>query len=97
MSDDVVYKGWFIWNWHKNILNIRKHHIAFETASLVFDDPFRTEGFDEENSIVEDRFNVTGSVTGLINNELITVTVVYRDDLIRILSARDAGPIEEEA
>ena len=61
---------------------------------MVFDDPFHTEEFDEENSSIEERFNVTGSVTGLINNTLITVSIVYRGDLIRIFSARDADSAE---
>jgi uncharacterized DUF497 family protein len=61
---------------------------------LVFDDPFYTEEFDEENSVVEERFNVTGSVTGLINNTLVTVAVVYRGDLIRIFSAREVDLLE---
>jgi uncharacterized DUF497 family protein len=55
---------------------------------------FLLEEFDKENSVTEERFNVTGSVTGLINNTLITVSVVYRGDLIRIFSARDASPSE---
>ena len=61
---------------------------------MAFDDPFHIEEFDEENSTVEERFNVTGSVTGLINNTLVTVSVVYRGDLIRIFSARNASPME---
>jgi uncharacterized DUF497 family protein len=61
---------------------------------LVFDNPFYTEEFDEENSVVEERFNVTGSVTGLINNTLVTVLVVCRGDLIRIFSAREADLLE---
>ncbi|MDR0313531.1 MAG: BrnT family toxin [Treponema sp.] len=92
--DDVIYKNRYVWNRYKNSLNQRKHHLSFETASLVFDDPFHTEEFDEENSVVEERFNVTGSVTGLINNVLVTVSVVYRGDLIRIFSARNADPLE---
>ena len=92
--DDVIFKNRYVWNRYKNDQNKQKHHLSFETASLVFDDPFHTEEFDEENSIVEERFNITGSVTGLINNTLITVSVVYRGDLIRIFSARDAGPAE---
>jgi len=92
--DDVIYKNRYIWNRYKNDLNQRKHHLSFETASLVFDDPFHTEEFDEENSIVEERFNVTGSITGLINNTLVTVSVVYRGDLIRIFSARNADLLE---
>jgi uncharacterized DUF497 family protein len=96
MPDDVVYKGRFIWNWHKNELNKRKHHISFEKASQVFDDPFLYEEFDVENSIGEERYTVTGSMTGLINDVLVTVSVVYRGDLIRIFSARDADPVEED-
>jgi len=92
--DDVIYKNRYIWNRYKNDLNQRKHHLSFETASLVFDDPFHTEEFDEENSIMEERFNVTGSITGLINNTLVTVSVVYRGDLIRIFSARNADLLE---
>ena len=92
--DDVIYKNRYVWNRHKNDLNKRKHHLSFETASLVFDDPFHVEEFDEENSIIEERFNVTGSVTGLINNTLVTVSVVYRGDLIRFFSAREADSQE---
>ena len=92
--DDVIYRNRYVWYRYKNDLNQRKHHLSFETASLVFSDPFYTEEFDEENSIVEERFNVTGSVTGLINNTLVTVSVVYRGDLIRIFSARDADTKE---
>ena len=92
--DDVIYKNRYVWNRYKNELNQNKHHLSFETASLAFDDPFHVEEFDEENSTIEERFNVTGSVTGLINNTLVTVSVVYRGDLIRIFSARDASPLE---
>ena len=92
--DDVIYKKRYVWNRHKNALNQQKHHISFETASLAFDDPFHVEDFDEWNSIIEERYNVTGSVTGLINSTLVTVSVVFRGDLIRIFSARDAGPME---
>ena len=88
--DDVIYKNRYVWGRHKNNLNQRKHHLGFETAVLAFDDPFHIEEYDEENSVWEERFNVTGSVTGLINNTLVTVSVVYRGDLIRIISARKA-------
>jgi len=92
--DDFIYKNRYVWNRYKNELNQRKHYISFETASLAFDDPFHVEEFDEDNSIMEDRFNITGSVTGLVNNTLVTVSIVYRGDLIRIFSARDASPTE---
>jgi uncharacterized DUF497 family protein len=81
----------FVWNRHKNERNKRLHRVSFETASTVYDDPFYLEVYDEDNSIVEDRFNVTGTVTGLVNGRFITVTVTYRD-LIRIISARESAP-----
>ena len=93
-QDDVIHKNRYVWNRYKNDLNKQKHHLSFETASLAFDDPFHIEEFDEGNSTAEERFNVTGSVTGLINNALITVSVVYRGDLIRIFSARNASSME---
>ena len=96
--DDVLYKEKFVWNRQKNILNTQKHHISFETASLVFEDPFLYETWDAENSFPgEDRFIVTGSVTGFVNSVLVTVSVTYRADLIRIISARAADPAERKA
>ena len=92
--DDIIHKNRYVWNRYKNDLNQRKHHLSFETASLAFEDPFHIEVFDDENSIVEERFNITGSVTGLINNALVTVSIVYRGDLIRIFSARNADTEE---
>jgi uncharacterized DUF497 family protein len=94
MDDDVYYKDKFVWSRQKNDLNKRKHHISFETASLVFDDPFYMEVYDEENSVDEERFRVTGTVTGLIGGSYVTVSVTYRGRLIRIFSARDAVPEE---
>jgi len=93
-ADDIIYKNRYIWDSYKNELNQRKHNLSFETASLAFDDPFHIEEFDENNSIFEERFNITGSVTGLINNALVTVSIVYRGDLIRIFSAREADSSE---
>ncbi|GHV05405.1 hypothetical protein FACS189485_12340 [Spirochaetia bacterium] len=49
MNDDVFYKDKFVWSKQKNDKNKQKHHISFETASLVFDDPFYMEVYDKEN------------------------------------------------
>ena len=51
--DDVIFKNRYVWNRFKNELNLRKHHLSFETASLAFDDPFHIEEFDEDNSVDE--------------------------------------------
>ncbi|GHV96287.1 hypothetical protein AGMMS50293_26070 [Spirochaetia bacterium] len=92
----TVYKDRYIWSNEKNELNKQKHNISFEEATGVFDDPFSYEEFDEENSVDEDRYRVTGTITGIIHGRFVTVSVTYRDELIRIFSARDAEPDEIE-
>jgi len=36
-----------VWDQNKNIINILKHGISFETAQYVFADPKRIERFDQ--------------------------------------------------
>jgi uncharacterized DUF497 family protein len=96
MSEFTVYKDRYIWTNEKNELNQKKHGISFEEAVGVFDDPFSYEVFDEDNSLDEDRYRVTGAIIGFVNGRFVTVSVAYRDELIRIFSARDAEPSEIE-
>jgi uncharacterized DUF497 family protein len=96
MPEFTVYRDRYIWNSEKNELNQKKHGISFEEAAGVFDDPFSYEVFDVDNSLYEDRYKVTGTITGFINGRFVTVSVTYRDELIRIFSARDAAPAEIE-
>ncbi len=44
----------------KNAYNRAKHGISFETATLVFDDPYYVEMFDFEHSVDEDRYIAIG-------------------------------------
>jgi uncharacterized DUF497 family protein len=94
MYDDVLYKGRFIWNRLKNVLNQKNHKISFENAVEVFEDPFCIEEYDEANSDYEDRYNITGY---LKDWHYITVSFTMRDNLVRILSAREADGEEEGA
>jgi uncharacterized DUF497 family protein len=96
MSEFTVYKDRYIWNTEKNELNKKKHGISFEEATGVFDDPFSYEVFDEDSSSEEDRYRITGTITGFVQGRFVTVSVTYRDELIRIFSARDAEPNEIE-
>ena len=59
MYNDVLYKGRFIWNRLKNVLNQKSHRISFENAVEVFEDPFYVEEYDEANSAYEDRYSIT--------------------------------------
>ena len=80
----------FEWDEEKNKINQKKHGIDFETARLVFDDPFCVT-FVERASGGEERRHAIGSVEDII---VIVVVHTYRqdgsDEMIRIISARRA-------
>lgn len=50
----------FVWDKAKNEHNIRFHGIDFQTAALVFNDPFAITELDSDDSDDEDRYNETG-------------------------------------
>ena len=79
----------FVWDENKNRANRAKHHIAFETAVRVFEDPsllMRPESVRDG----EERWQSLGYV----RNALLAVTHTYRkhggEDVCRIISARTA-------
>jgi uncharacterized protein len=80
----------FEWDARKDAINRKKHGIDFETAKLVFDDPFCVT-FIERESGGEERWHAIGSIEGII---VIVVVHTYREDgseeVIRIISARRA-------
>jgi uncharacterized DUF497 family protein len=89
-----MYMGRYIWNKDKAGENILKHGISFEEALAVFYDPFSVDAYDDVHSDYEDRYTITGIINSVA---YITVSYTIRDNLIRIFSARDADPEEEEA
>ncbi|MBD5144561.1 MAG: BrnT family toxin [Ruminococcus sp.] len=84
----------FEWDDEKEKINITKHGIDFSIASLVFNDYYRIEKYDELHSSDEDRYITIGE----INGTAVVVMVVYTDrsDAIRIISARKATKTEKE-
>ena len=79
------------WDDNKNLINIRKHGISFETAALVFADEERIEYYDKLHSIDEDRYVVLGCVQGILY-----VVYTMRGEAARIISARMANSIERK-
>ena len=53
----------FEYDEEKNRKNIQKHGISFRSAARVFFDYDRIELYDEENSDMEDRYNLIGDTT----------------------------------
>ncbi|MGN0245791.1 MAG: BrnT family toxin [Lachnospiraceae bacterium] len=71
------------WDTNKNDVNIKKHHISFETAARVFLDENRLDYYDMVHSMNEDRYITIGLV-----EEVLVVVYTLRKTRIRIISAR---------
>jgi uncharacterized DUF497 family protein len=82
----------FEWAEEKNKSNINKHGIDFADAQFVFLDPCHWEIYDEEHSISEERWKIIGKV-----KEVLVVIVTIRGEVTRIVSAREATPLERKA
>jgi uncharacterized DUF497 family protein len=80
----------FEWDERKNRANKKKHGVDFETAQLVFDDSICVN-FVERIIDGEQRWHAIGSVENLI---ILVVVYTYRDEAIRIISARPASSHE---
>jgi uncharacterized DUF497 family protein len=81
----------FKWDPEKDAINRAKHGVScFETAALVFDDPFHLSVIDR---VVEgeERWRTMGQIGGLV---ILVVTHTYIEndgkETIRIISARKA-------
>jgi hypothetical protein len=82
----------FEWDDAKEASNISKHKIDFEIAKLVFDDPLHVT--DTAKTVQgEKRFNTIGSIEGIIT---VAVLHTYRNEAIRIISARPASRTERK-
>jgi uncharacterized protein len=82
----------FTWDERKNRVNQQKHGVSFETAILVFDDPYHLTRQDREVE-GEPRWQTIGMVNG-VHVLLVAHTVSEDEAVIRILSARKATPRE---
>lgn len=79
----------FVWDAEKNRRNKAKHKLAFDTATLVFDDPnalSRIERLVEG----EERWQTMGLVRHMVLVVAHTIIDEEGDEVIRIISARRA-------
>jgi len=82
----------FTWDINKSKKNIEKHGISFSEVEPVFFDPYAIEVKDEITD-GEQRFAAIG-MDALFR--IIVVVYAYRDDSIRIISARKAEKSERK-
>ena len=74
----------------KEQANRKKHGVDFRMAAKAFLDPHVIE-FDDIGATGELRFNAIG----LVERRMLFVTYTMRGDVVRIISARGAGPHEK--
>jgi uncharacterized protein len=76
----------FEWDNKKAKLNLKKHGVNFAEAQTVFDDIFCIEFYDPKHSIEEHRFLIVGESNA---GRLLIISFTERENLIRIISARE--------
>ena len=77
----------FQWDAAKAVQNLAKHGVSFEEATTAMRDPLSATGLDPDHSVGEERF-VTFGVSS--RGRLLVVAHTEREDIIRIISAREA-------
>jgi hypothetical protein len=87
----------FVWDENKNRQNLLKHDVRFETAVLVFDDPYAITQRDESSG-QEERWITVGAIgPGSILLVVHTFYEEQKEEVIRIVSARAAESHERRA
>jgi uncharacterized DUF497 family protein len=81
------------WDPDKARKNLVKHNVAFEEASTVFGDPLSLTISDTIHSDREERFLTMGATSKF---KLVVVAHTDQNELIRIISAREATGKERE-
>ncbi len=84
----------FIWGEQKNKENIKNHGVSLAAGMAVFEDDFRIERYDEDNSNYdEDRYITIGQDH---RTKVMFVSYTMRDEesKIRLISVRKAEPSE---
>jgi hypothetical protein len=86
------------WDPVKNRENLRRHGVRFETASLVFEDPWIVSRKDISHDDAEERYNALGEIApGVILFVVFTLRQQDEDEIIRLISARAASAHEKRA
>lgn len=93
LGEDVVHERngiRFVWDRGKAGLNLRKHGVSFKVACEIFFDPL-VRLLRSETIGGEERETATGMTEGW---RLLVVVYTFRQETIRVISARPATPGE---
>ena len=85
----------FTWSDDKNRVNMKKHGLSFEEAVLVFLDPYMVVRYDDAHS---SRNETRWKGIGVLGNDILLAVIFseYRNDELRLISARKASKKEKE-
>ncbi len=83
----------FEWDEEKAAANLAKHGVSFEEAKGVFDDPLYVDFYDPDHSQDEHRYIIIGQSR---QGRLLIVSYTERDDVTRLISAREVTRSERE-
>jgi uncharacterized DUF497 family protein len=86
-------KSEFEWDDEKAASNLKKHHISFEEAATIFNDPKVATIHDPDHSEDEERY-VSIGMSVIVR--LLAVIHTYRKERIRLISARKATKAEKK-
>jgi uncharacterized DUF497 family protein len=87
----VDLKMQFEWDESKSETNQRKHGVSFQEAATVFADLLAISFDDPDHSLNESRFLIFGLSKF---DRLLTVSFTEKQDVIRIISARETTKTE---
>ena len=75
----------FEWDEDKAVKNAKKHRVSFEQAQQVFDDPRAVPFEDLKHSTADETRYM---MIGMSSIGLLFVSFTYRDEVVRLISAR---------
>ena len=82
------------WDEAKAANNLDKHGVPFEEAVTVFADPLYIDFYDPDHSVDEHRYLIIGQSAA---GRLLIVSYTERDEVVRLISAREGTSSERRA
>ena len=82
------------WDEAKAAANFEKHGVSFADAATVFGDPLYVDFYDPDHSSEEHRYLIIGISQ---DGRLLIVSYTERDNVVRLISAREVTPTERKA
>ena len=84
----------FEWDENKSAANQSRHGVSFDEAKTVFDDPLYVDFYDPDHSDDEHRYIIIGQSQ---RGRLLIVSYAERENVLRLISAREVTRGEREA